>query len=89
MVYGSIQYGFGRPQFGNFNIGTDKGIHLGHINPGFHIFYDVGAVGNSGSPFVARHAAGFGIGGKTFFMELGFPIRSSNFEPIFSTGLRF
>ena len=89
MVYGSVQYGFGRPQFGNFNIGTDKGIHLGHINPGFHIFYDVGAVGNSGSPFVARHAAGFGIGGKTFFMELGFPIRSSNFEPIFSTGLRF
>jgi outer membrane protein assembly factor BamA len=89
MVYGSVQYGFGKPHFGNFNISSDKGLHFGPINPGFHVFYDVGAVGNSGSPMVARHAAGFGIGGHTFFMELGFPIRSSNVEPIFSTGLRF
>jgi hypothetical protein len=89
MVYGSVQYGFGKPHFGNFNITTDKGIHVGKINPGFHIFYDVGAVGNSGTPILARHSAGFGIGGSTFFMELGFPIRSSRVEPIFSTGFRF
>jgi hypothetical protein len=89
MVYGSVQYGFGKPHFGNFNISTNKGIHVGRINPGFHLFYDVGAVGNSGSALVARHSAGFGIGRHTFFMELGFPIRSSRVEPIFSTGFRF
>jgi hypothetical protein len=37
----------------------------------------------------ARHSAGIGFGGKTFFMELGVPIRSSRFEPIFSMGFRF
>jgi hypothetical protein len=89
MVYGSVQYGFGKPEFGNFNVDTGKGIHVGHINPGLHVFYDVGAVGNSGSPIATRHAAGFGIGGSSFFMELGFPIRSSRVEPIFSMGFRF
>lgn len=89
MLYGSVQYGFGKPSIGQFNINTDKGIHVGKISPGFHIFYDVGAVGNAGTPIVARHSAGFGIGGRTFFMELGFPIRSNRVEPIFSTGFRF
>ncbi|HEY2380086.1 MAG TPA: BamA/TamA family outer membrane protein [Terriglobia bacterium] len=89
MLYGSVQYGFGKPSIGQFNINTDQGIHVGQIRSGFHIFYDVGAVGNSGMPIIARHSAGFGIGGHTFFMELGFPIRSSRVEPVFTTGFRF
>jgi hypothetical protein len=89
MIYGSVQYGFGKPSIGLFNINTDSGVHVGQIHAGFHLFYDVGAVGDSGSPIVARHSAGFGFGGSTFFIEMGFPIRSSNFEPVFSTGFRF
>jgi outer membrane protein assembly factor BamA len=89
MIYGSVQYGFGKPSIGHFNINTDSGVHVGQIHAGFHLFYDVGAVGDSGSPIVARHSAGFGFGGSSFFVELGFPIRSSNVEPIFSTGFRF
>jgi hypothetical protein len=89
MIYGSVQYGFGKPSIGHFNINTGSGIHVGPINPDFHVFYDVGAVGNSGFPMVARHAAGFGFGSSSFFIELGFPIGSSRVEPIFSTGFRF
>jgi Omp85 superfamily domain len=89
MIYGSVQYGFGKPEIGNWNL-TNKGMtHSGHIRLGFHLFYDVGTVGNSGAALVVRHSAGFGIGGSTFFMELGFPIRSSRVEPVFSMGFRF
>ena len=89
MLYGSVQYGFGKPSIGQFNLNTNTGVHVGKIHLGFHIFYDVGAVGNAGTPIVARHSVGFGIGGHTFFMELGFPIRSDRVEPIFSTGFHF
>jgi outer membrane protein assembly factor BamA len=89
VVHATVQYGFGKPEVGSFNINNNGVHHSGRFGLGLHIFYDVGAVGNSGSPIVARHSAGFGIGSRKFFMELGFPIRSSRVEPIFSAGLRW
>jgi outer membrane protein assembly factor BamA len=88
MIHGTVQYG----------VATGKG-HI-QIDPhpsrdvafGFHVFYDVGAVGDAGSPIQARHAVGFGFGpasSSKFFIDLGFPIRSSHVLPIFMTGFRF
>jgi hypothetical protein len=89
VIHATVQYGFGRPGIGNFNINNNGVHHSGHFGLGFHLFYDVGAVGNSGSPIQAKHSAGLGIGRHTFFMELGFPIRSSDVAPIFMMGFRF
>ena len=88
VIHASLQYGLGKPEIGNFNING----HKGRFGLGFHIFYDVGAVGDSGSPIKARHSAGFGFGApdsSDFFVELGFPIRSERVEPTFAIGFRF
>jgi len=88
VIHASLQYGFGKPEIGNFNING----HKARFGLGFHMFYDVGAVGDSGSPIKARHSAGFGFGApdaSDFFIELGFPIRSDRVEPTFAIGLRF
>jgi outer membrane protein assembly factor BamA len=88
MINGTLQYRFGKPAGANIHIGDHRNsatdIHLG-----FHVFYDVGAVGNHGTPFSGKHSVGFGFGNKTAFIELGFPIRSTNVVPVFMTGLRF
>jgi outer membrane protein assembly factor BamA len=91
MVYASVQYGFGKPEI-DYDLDLNRQKAIGHIGLGFHLFYDVGAVGNSGFPMQAKHSAGFGFGApnaSSFFIELGFPIRSSNVEPIFTMGFRF
>jgi len=91
MVYGSVQYGFGKPEI-DYDLDLNRQKAIGHIGLGFHLFYDVGAVGNSGFPLQARHSAGFGFGApnaSSFFIELGFPIRSGGVDPIFSMGFRF
>jgi hypothetical protein len=91
MLYGSVQYGFGKPEI-EYDLDLNRRKAVGHIGLGFHLFYDVGAVGNSGSPIQARHSAGFGFGSpdaSSFFIELGFPIRSTEVEPTFSMGFRF
>jgi len=87
----AVQYGFGKPEI-EYDLDLNRRKAVGHIGLGFHLFYDVGAVGNSGVPMQARHSAGFGFGSpnaSSFFIELGFPIRSTGFEPTFSTGFRF
>jgi hypothetical protein len=90
MVHATVQYGFGKPEFWkSINIDNNGVHHSGHFGLGFHIFYDVGAVGNSGSPIPTKHSAGLGIGRHTFFMELGFPINSSSAAPLFMMGFRF
>lgn len=90
MVHATVQYGFGKPEFWHsINIDNNGFHHSGHFGLGFHIFYDVGAVGNSGSPIPTEHSAGLGIGRHTFFMELGFPINSSSVAPLFMMGFRF
>jgi outer membrane protein assembly factor BamA len=86
VVHASLQYGFGGPHIGTFT--NDRGQRRG-IETLFHIFYDVGAVGDQGSAIKARHSVGFGLGKDTFFMSLGFPIRSSRVQPIFMAGFRF
>jgi len=62
------------------------------VGVGFHVFYDTGVVGDAGSPMKARDSAGFGFGSSDasrFFIELGFPIRSTRVQPIFAMGFRF
>jgi hypothetical protein len=89
MVHSTIQYGIGGPHFGVFTDDKDRREHVGF---GFHVFYDAGAVGDRGAPIQAKHSAGFGFGSPDssgFFMELGFPIRSTRVQPTFSTGFRF
>ena len=87
VIHASLQYGLGK-ESGNFDING----HKGRFGLGFHVFYDVGAVGNSGTPIQARHSAGFGFGApdaSRFFIELGFPIRSYRVQPTLSVGFRF
>jgi outer membrane protein assembly factor BamA len=88
MASGTVQYGFqlwgGHARGKNININTDP--------LAFHVFYDSGVVGDRGVPMKVRHSVGFGFGDREpggFFMELGFPIRSSHVVPIFMTGFRF
>jgi hypothetical protein len=86
MVHASLQYGLGFPANVTFNSDGQQT----RFGMGFHVFYDVGAVGDSGSPIQAKHSVGFGFGtASRFFMELGFPIRSSHVEPTFTMGFRF
>jgi outer membrane protein assembly factor BamA len=90
VVHATLQYGFGGPKV---NLGKNININNRHdFNAGFHLFYDTGAVGDRGSPMKARHSVGIGIGSadsSDFFLELGFPIRSSHMEPVFMMGFRF
>jgi outer membrane protein assembly factor BamA len=88
MINGTLQYRFGKPASANIHIGDHRNS-ANDIHLGFHVFYDVGAVGNHGTPFSGKHSAGFGFGGKKAFIELGIPIRSANVVPVFMTGLRF
>jgi hypothetical protein len=86
VVHATLQYGIGGPHVGTF---TDNKGYRDRIGLGFHVFYDVGAVGDRGS-IQARHSAGFGFGKPDFsgfFLELGFPIRSARLEPIFMMGV--
>ena len=89
VVHGTLQYGIGGPHIGTFT--NDKG-RKDRIDFDLHVFYDVGAVGDRGSPIQARHSVGFGVGPSDFsgfFLELGFPIRSSHVAPTFMMGFRF
>jgi Omp85 superfamily domain len=85
VVHATVQYGLGA-----VHIGTRNGSSHVSIDFDFHVFYDVGAVGDRGSPIQAKHSVGFGIGpSDSFFMGLGFPIRSGRVEPAFMMGFRF
>jgi surface antigen Omp85-like protein len=85
VVHATVQYGIG-----GIRIGTRNGGRHASIDFDFHLFYDVGAVGDHGSPIQAKHSVGFGIGPSDgFFIGLGFPIRSNRVTPVFMTGFRF
>jgi len=54
------------------------------------VFYDVGAVWDSGQYNPVRHGLGFGLKSKkNFFISLAFPVRLKNVAPIFMVGRRF
>ena len=86
MVHGTLQYGFGKARI------TIDPSPRRQVEFGPHVFYDVGAVGDRGTPIQARHSAGFGLGpthSEGFFIELGFPIRTGSIKPMFMVGFRF
>lgn len=81
-------------------LGGDRMVHnsleyrhaTGHRKgePGLMIFYDVGSVWDHGERMVARHSAGAGVRwSESFFLALGFPIRTGRAEPIFMVGTTF
>jgi outer membrane protein assembly factor BamA len=88
VIHGSVQYDLGGGH-GRFII-NERPVREESF--GFHFFYDVGAVGDRGSPIQTKHSAGLGFGSSTsskFFIDVGFPIRSHDWGPVFIVGSRF
>ncbi len=74
--------------------GTDR-VAAGSLEYGysvFQIFYDVGAAWNLGEEVRARHSVGFGLHGDDpdddWFVTLAFPLKSSEFKPVLTIGVR-
>lgn len=55
----------------------------------FQIFYDTGAIWDSGQPAVARHSLGAGVRQNAFFLAVAFPVRESRADPIFMVGMNY
>lgn len=56
----------------------------------FAVFYDTGAVWNSGQSARFRHSVGFGVADRHgAFLLLGIPLRMHHVEPIVTFGIRF
>jgi hypothetical protein len=55
----------------------------------FQIFYDVGAVWESGQPSVARHSLGTGLRQGPLFVAVAFPVREGHVDPIFMVGMNY
>jgi len=95
VVYASVQYGIATRRINrdfDINRGRNGRKLLGSAGLGFHVFYDTGVVGDHGSPMNVKHSVGFGFGSSdssSFFVELGFPIRSTHVEPTLSIGIHF
>jgi hypothetical protein len=53
----------------------------------FRVFYDAGAIWDSGQEAVPRHSLGVGLRESVFTLAVAFPIRSGRAEPIFMMGL--
>jgi hypothetical protein len=87
VLHAVVQYGLGGPDIVTFNRARRSRIDFD-----LHVFYDVGVVGDRGTPMTAKHSVGFGFGSpgsSGFFLDLGFPIRSNRIQPIFMMGFRF
>jgi outer membrane protein assembly factor BamA len=69
--------------------GGDRAVHnsLEYRYRAVEVFYDAGAVWNSGGPVVARHSAGAGIHIGDLALMIAFPIRNGRIEPVFIAGL--
>jgi len=55
----------------------------------FQVFYDTGAVWESGQPAVPRHSVGAGVRQGPFFLALAFPVREGHADPIFMVGMNY
>jgi hypothetical protein len=86
LIHATLQYGFGDVRIGTWTNDIDQ---KRPIETGFYLFYDTGAVGDRGGPMKARHSVGLGFGEESFFVALGFPIRSERLQPTFMMGARF
>lgn len=53
----------------------------------FQVFYDAGAVWESGQPATLRHAVGIGVRESVFTLAVAFPVRSGRVEPVFMMGM--
>jgi hypothetical protein len=55
----------------------------------FQIFYDAGAVWDSGQPAVMRHSIGTGLRQGPLFVDVAFPVREGHIDPIFMVGMNY
>ena len=82
-------------------LGADRVAH-GSLELGFdpfNVFYDAGAVWNTGNPIQVRHSVGLGFGWRNlgrdrrkddWFISIGFPIEAARIRrPLLMMGLRF
>lgn len=55
----------------------------------FQVFYDTGAVWDSGQPAILRHSVGVGLRQGAFFLAIALPLRSYRTEPLFMVGMNY
>ena len=55
----------------------------------FQVFYDTGAVWDSGQAAVPRHSVGFGLRQSAFFLAIAFPVREGHADPVFLVGMNY
>ncbi|HEY1339279.1 MAG TPA: BamA/TamA family outer membrane protein [Bryobacteraceae bacterium] len=55
----------------------------------FQIFYDAGAIWDSGEAAVPRHSVGVGLRQGAFSLAMAFPVREGRIEPIFMVGMNY
>jgi hypothetical protein len=53
------------------------------------VFYDAGAVWDSGQPATVRHAVGAGLRQGSFFLALAFPVRGARMDPVLMMGMNY
>ena len=55
----------------------------------FQVFYDTGAVWNSGSAAIARNSLGAGVREGCFTLAVAFPVREGRTNPVFMLGMNY
>ncbi len=55
----------------------------------FQVFYDSGAVWESGQPVIARHSLGVGLRQGPLFVAVAIPVREGRVDPIFMLGMNY
>jgi surface antigen Omp85-like protein len=55
----------------------------------FQVFYDTGAVWESGQAAIPRHSVGVGLRQSAFFLAIAVPIRDRRLDPIFMVGMNY
>jgi hypothetical protein len=72
-------------------IGTDRmfATSVEYRYRGFMTFFDAGSVWDAGTTKQIRTSAGFGFVAGPLFALVGFPLNTSDFRAVFTTGFRF
>jgi len=55
----------------------------------FQVFYDTGAVWQSGQAAIPRHSVGVGLRQSAFFLAIAVPVRDTRADPIFMVGMNY